>query len=193
MQAERSHLPLKINTSGRDPADLRLVAAADAADRSPSSPAIAVEGESTWGDVLITITTALQQGAPLYMSLTAAGIIFSASSTRPSCSIPRDRRQSEALSAASVPGIRPGKRTEEYLDYVLTRITVVGAAYLTVICLVPEFLIARAGIPFYLGGTSLLIVVNVTMDTVTQIQSHLIAHQYGDLIKKAKLKGGRAR
>jgi preprotein translocase subunit SecY len=89
-----------------------------------------------------------------------------------------------------IPGIRPGKRTQEYLDFVLTRITVIGAAYLTVICLIPEFLIARAGIPFYLGGTSLLIVVNVTMDTVTQIQSHLIAHQYGDLIKKAKLKGG---
>ena len=72
----------------------------------------------------------------------------------------------------------------------LTRVTVIGAAYLTIICLLPEFLIARAGITFYLGGTSLLIVVNVTMDTVTQIQSHLIAHQYGDLIKKAKLKGG---
>ena len=85
------------------------------------------------------------------------------------------------------------RRTEEYLDYVLTRVTVVGAAYLTLICLVPEFLIAKVGIPFYLGGTSLLIVVNVTMDTVTQIQSHLIAHQYGDLIKKAKLKGGLVR
>jgi len=79
--------------------------------------------------------------------------------------------------------------TENYLDYVLTRITVIGAAYLAIICLIPEFLIARAGIPFYLGGTSLLIVVNVTVDTVTQIQSHLIAHQYGDLIKKARLKG----
>ena len=89
-----------------------------------------------------------------------------------------------------IPGIRPGKRTEEYLDYVLTRVTVVGAAYLTLTCLIPEWLIARAGIPFYLGGTSLIIVVNVTMDTVTQIQSHLLAHQYGDLIKKAKLKGG---
>jgi preprotein translocase subunit SecY len=89
-----------------------------------------------------------------------------------------------------IPGIRPGKRTEEYLDYVLTRVTVIGALYLAAICLIPEYLIARMGIPFYLGGTSLLIVVNVTMDTVTQIQSHLIAHQYGDLIKKAKLKGG---
>ena len=90
---------------------------------------------------------------------------------------------------AYIPGIRPGKNTEHYLDYVLTRITVIGAAYLAIISLVPEFAIARAGIPFYLGGTSLLIVVNVTVDTVTQIQSHLLAHQYGDLIKKAKLKG----
>ena len=88
-----------------------------------------------------------------------------------------------------IPGIRPGKATEQYFDYLLNRITVIGAAYLTIICLIPEILSAQAGIPFYLGGTSLLIVVNVTMDTVSQIQSHLIAHQYGDLIKKAKLKG----
>ena len=92
-----------------------------------------------------------------------------------------------------IPGIRPGKNTETYLDYVLTRITVIGAAYLTIICLLPEYLVSALQIPFYLGGTSLLIVVNVTMDTVTQIQSHLLAHQYGDLIKKAKLKGGRLR
>ena len=81
----------------------------------------------------------------------------------------------------------------EYIDYVLSRITVVGAAYLTFICIVPEYLVSALSIPFYLGGTSLLIVVNVTMDTVTQIQSHLLAHQYGDLIKKAKLKGARRR
>ena len=91
-------------------------------------------------------------------------------------------------------GIRPGKSTETYLDYVLTRITVVGAAYLTFICLVPEFAASQMGLTaLALGGTSLLIVVNVTMDTVTQIQSHLLAHQYGDLIKKSKLKGGRNR
>ena len=93
-----------------------------------------------------------------------------------------------------IPGIRPGKATEHYFDYLLTRITTVGAAYLALICLIPEFLFSQAGIPFYLGGTSLLIVVNVTMDTVSQIQSHLIAHEYGNLIKKAKLKsGGRRR
>jgi len=90
-----------------------------------------------------------------------------------------------------IPGIRPGKSTETYLDYVLTRITVIGAAYLTIICVLPEMLIPRSTVGF--GGTSLLIVVNVTIDTVTQIQGHLLAHQYGDLIKKARLKGGMRR
>ena len=96
---------------------------------------------------------------------------------------PRTLAQAESLDALLA-------RRSRKLDYVLTRVTVVGAAYLTMTCLIPEWLIAQAGIPFYLGGTSLIIVVNVTMDTVTQIQSHLLAHQYGDLIKKAKLKGG---
>ena len=90
-----------------------------------------------------------------------------------------------------VPGIRPGKNTAEYLDYVLTRLTVVGAAYLAAVCLLPELLISQYAVPFYFGGTSLLIVVNVTMDTVAQIQSHLLAHQYEGLIKKSKLRGRR--
>jgi len=92
-----------------------------------------------------------------------------------------------------IPGIRPGKNTAAYLDFVLTRITVIGATYLALICLIPEYFIANAGLPVHLGGTSLLIVVNVTIDTITQMQSHMLAHQYGDLIKKAKLKGGIAR
>ena len=90
-----------------------------------------------------------------------------------------------------IPGIRPGKNTAEYLDYVLTRLTVVGALYLTAVCLLPEILIANYSLPFYFGGTSLLIVVSVTMDTVAQIHSHLLAHQYEGLIKKAKLRGRR--
>ena len=106
---------------------------------------------------------------------------------------PEETAQNLKRQGGFIPGIRPGKNTENYLDYVLTRITVLGAAYLTFICLVPEFFIARMGIPFYVGGTSLLIVVNVTIDTVTQIQSHLLAHQYADLIKKSKLKGGARR
>jgi preprotein translocase subunit SecY len=90
-----------------------------------------------------------------------------------------------------IPGIRPGKNTAEYLDKVLTRLTVVGAAYLAFVCLLPEILISQFAVPFYFGGTSLLIVVTVTMDTVAQVQSHLLAHQYEGLIKKSKLRGRR--
>ena len=92
-----------------------------------------------------------------------------------------------------IPGIRPGERTAEYIDQVLTRITVLGAAYLVLICLIPEFLVSYAALPFYFGGTSLLIVVSVTMDTVAQVHGHLLAHQYEGLVKKAKLKGARRR
>jgi preprotein translocase subunit SecY len=90
-----------------------------------------------------------------------------------------------------IPGIRPGERTAEYIDYVLTRITVIGALYLAAICLLPEILTSYAHIPFYFGGTSLLIIVSVTMDTVTQVQSHLLAQQYEGLMKKTKLRGSR--
>jgi preprotein translocase subunit SecY len=90
-----------------------------------------------------------------------------------------------------IPGIRPGRNTAEYLDRVLTRLTVIGAGYLAIVCILPEILISRFSVPFYFGGTSLLIVVTVTMDTVAQIQSHLLAHQYEGLIKKAKLRGRR--
>ncbi|MEO1121781.1 MAG: preprotein translocase subunit SecY, partial [Pseudomonadota bacterium] len=88
-----------------------------------------------------------------------------------------------------VPGIRPGKRTAEYLDYVLTRLTVIGAAYLAFVCVLPEILTGNLSIPYYLGGTSILIIVSVTMDTISQVQSHLLAHQYEGLIQKSKLRG----
>jgi preprotein translocase subunit SecY len=88
-----------------------------------------------------------------------------------------------------IPGIRPGERTAEYIDYVLSRITVIGALYLAIVCLIPEILISYAAVPFYFGGTSLLIVVSVTMDTVAQIQGYLLAHQYEGLIKRSKLRG----
>jgi preprotein translocase subunit SecY len=188
MQAERSHLPLKVNTAGVIPPIfasslllMPLTIAQFAGNR--------VAGESAWGDFIITLTTSLRHGAPLYMALYAAGIIFFCFFYTAVVFNPEETAENLKRYGGFIPGIRPGKRTEEYLDYVLTRITVIGAIYLTIICLVPEELIAQAGINFRLGGTSLLIVVNVTMDTVTQIQSHLIAHQYGDLIKKAKLKG----
>jgi preprotein translocase subunit SecY len=192
-QSERSHLPLKINTAGVIPpifASSLLLMPLTIAQFAGNQTG---DVEGLGNEILLTVTNALQHGAPLYMTLYAAGIIFFCFFYTAVVFNPEETAENLKRYGGFVPGIRPGKRTEEYLDYVLTRITVVGAAYLTLICLVPEFLIARAGIPFYLGGTSLLIVVNVTMDTVTQIQSHLIAHQYGDLIKKAKLKGGRAR
>lgn len=192
MQAEKSHLPLKINTAGVIPpifASSLLLMPLTLVQFSGQQ----VSGESTMGDIILTITTALQHGAPLYMALYAAGIIFFCFFYTAVVFNPEETADNLKRYGGFIPGIRPGKNTADYLDYVLTRITVIGAAYLTVICLVPEYLISAAGIPFYLGGTSLLIVVNVTMDTVTQIQSHLLAHQYGDLIKKAKLKGGRAR
>ena len=189
MQADKSHLPLKINTANVIPPIfasslllLPLTISQFAGER--------VGGEGAWGDFLISLNQYLAHGTPLYMSLYAIGIIFFCFFYTAVVFNPEETADNLKRHGGFIPGIRPGKNTEAYLDYVLTRITVIGAAYLTFICLVPEFLVARAGIPFYLGGTSLLIVVNVTIDTVTQIQSHLLAHQYGDLIKKAKLKGG---
>ncbi len=189
IQQERSHLPLKVNTANVIPpifASSLLLMPLTIAQFAGNRTA----GESAWGDFVITVTTALQHGAPLYMFLYGAGIVFFTFFYTSVVFNPEETAENLKKYGGFIPGIRPGKRTEEYLDYVLTRVTVVGAAYLTLTCLIPEWLIARAGIPFYLGGTSLIIVVNVTMDTVTQIQSHLLAHQYGDLIKKAKLKGG---
>ncbi|WP_166039547.1 preprotein translocase subunit SecY [Sphingosinicella sp. YJ22] len=192
IQQERSHLPLKVNTANVIPpifASSLLLMPLTIAQFAGTQQT----GESAWGDFVIQLTQWLQHGAPLYMLLYGAGIIFFTFFYVSVVFNPEETADNLKKHGGFIPGIRPGKRTEEYLDYVLTRITVIGAAYLTIICLVPEYLIARAGIPFYLGGTSLLIVVNVTMDTVTQIQSHLLAHQYGDLIKKAKLKGGTIR
>ncbi|HEV2864924.1 MAG TPA: preprotein translocase subunit SecY [Allosphingosinicella sp.] len=189
IQQERSHLPLKVNTSGVIPpifASSLLLMPLTIAQFAGQSQT----GDTWWSELIIAVSTALRHGAPLYMFLYGAGIIFFCFFYTAVVFNPEETAENLKKYGGFIPGIRPGKRTEEYLDYVLTRVTVVGAAYLTLICLIPEFLIARAGIPFYLGGTSLLIVVNVTMDTVSQIQSHLIAHQYGDLIKKAKLKGG---
>ena len=105
---------------------------------------------------------------------------------------PKDTAENLKKYGGFLPGIRPGERTAEYIDYVLTRITVVGAAYLAAVCVLPEILISYAGVPFYFGGTSLLIVVSVTMDTVAQIQSHLLAHQYEGLIKRSRLRGAQA-
>lgn len=192
VQAERSHLPLKINTAGVIPpifASSLLLMPLSITQFAGNL----TQGESTWGDIILTLNQYLQHGSPVYMGLYAAGIIFFSFFYTAVVFNPEETADNLKRYGGFIPGIRPGKNTEVYFDYVLTRITVIGAAYLTIICLAPEYLVSALSIPFYLGGTSLLIVVNVTMDTVTQIQSHLLAHQYGDLIKKAKLKGGRIR
>ena len=189
-QSERSHLPMKINIAGVIPpifaSSLLLmpltVIQMSGAGKDPNA--------SDW---LITISTYLQHGAPLYLLLYAAGIVFFCFFYSAVQFNSEETSENLKRHGGFIPGIRPGKATENYFDYLISRITVIGAAYLVLICLIPEFLAAEAGLNFRLGGTSLLIVVNVTMDTVSQIQSHLIAHQYGDLIKKAKLKGGRRR
>ena len=146
------------------------------------------DADSASGDWLITISTWLQHGTAPYLFLYGVGIAFFCFFYTSVQFNSEETAENLKRHGGFIPGIRPGKATEHYFDYVLNRITVVGASYLVLICLIPEILISQAGLNFVLGGTSLLIVVNVTMDTVSQIQSHLIAHQYGDLIKKAKLK-----
>jgi preprotein translocase subunit SecY len=192
MQAERSHLPLKVNTAGVIPpifASSLLLMPVTITQMMGSG----VTGDSAGSNFLITLNQYLAHGQPLYMALYAIGIIFFCFFYVAVVFNPEETADNLKRQNGFIPGIRPGKNTATYLDYVLTRITVIGAAYMVAICLIPESFIASSGLPFALGGTSLLIVVNVTIDTVTQIQSHMLAHQYGDLIKKAKLKGGAPR
>jgi preprotein translocase subunit SecY len=188
MQADRSHLPLKINTAGVIPpifASSLLLLPLTISQFAGNS----VNTDSTWGSSIVWLNQYLAHGQPIYMLLYAIGIIFFCFFYTAVVFNPEETADNLKKNGGFIPGIRPGKRTADYLDYVLTRITVVGAIYLTAVCVIPEYMIAQTGIPLFLGGTSLLIVVNVTVDTITQIQSHLLAHQYGDLIKKAKLKG----
>jgi preprotein translocase subunit SecY len=181
---ESSHLPLKLNTSGVIPPIfasslllLPLTAVGFAGGQGPE-----------W---LQWLSSFVSHGSWLYMVLYAALIIFFAFFYTAIVFNPVETADNLKKYSGFIPGIRPGKNTADYLDYVLTRLTVAGAAYLAAVCLLPEFLISRQSLPFYFGGTSLLIVVSVTMDTVGQIHSHLLAHQYEGLIKKAKLKGRR--
>jgi len=188
MQADRSHLPLKLNTAGVIPpifASSLLLLPLTITQFAGNS----VDTESGMGGVIVTLNQYLAHGQPLYMLLYGFGIVFFCFFYTAVVFNPEETAENLKKNGGFIPGIRPGKRTSDYLDYVLTRITVVGAIYLTFVCVVPEYMIAQTGIPLFLGGTSLLIVVNVTVDTISQVQSHLLAHQYGDLIKKAKLKG----
>ena len=135
------------------------------------------------------ITALLGRGSPLYLTIYVALIVFFAFFYTATVFNPADTADNLKKHGGFIPGIRPGERTANYIDHVLTRVTVLGAGYLAIICLLPEMLISQFALPFYFGGTSLLIVVSVTMDTVAQIHGHLQAHQYEGLIRRARLKG----
>ncbi len=181
---ESSHLPLKLNTAGVIPPIF--------ASSILLLPITAISMNAGQGPGWLTdVAGYLGRGQPIYVLLYAAAIIFFTFFYTSVVFNPADTADNLKKNGGFVPGIRPGKNTAAYLDYVLTRLTVVGALYLTAVSLLPELLISQYAVPFYFGGTSLLIVVTVTMDTVGQIQSHLLAHQYEGLIKKSKLRGTR--
>ncbi len=179
---ESSHLPLKINTAGVIPpifaSSLLLMPITIAGFSAGQGP--------EW---LGVITAYLGRGQPLFVLIYGALIVFFAFFYTAVVFNPADTADNLKKYGGFIPGIRPGKNTADYLDYILTRLTVVGAGYLALISLLPEWLISKFSVPFYFGGTSLLIVVHVTMDTVAQVQSHLLAHQYEGLIKKSRLRG----
>jgi preprotein translocase subunit SecY len=181
---ESSHLPLKLNASGVIPpifaSSLLLLPVTIAGFSGGRGP--------EW---LGQITAYISHGRPLYMLAYVGLIVFFCFFYSSIVFNPNDTAENLKKYGGFVPGIRPGKNTAEYLSYILIRLTAVGAAYLSVICILPEILISQYAVPFYFGGTSLLIAVSVTMDTVAQVQAHLLAHQYEGLIKKAKLRGRR--
>ncbi len=181
---EASHLPLKLNSSGVIPpifaSSLLLLPA--------SISGFGAGANSDWAQWFALY---LGHGKPLYLLLYVALIVFFAFFYTAVVFNPADTADNLKKYGGFIPGIRPGKNTADYLDYVLTRLTVLGSAYLAVVCVLPEVLLSWKALPFYFGGTSLLIVVSVTMDTVAQIHSHLLAHQYEGLIKKSKLRGRR--
>ncbi len=185
MGGESSHLPLKVNTAGVIPpifaSSLLLLPLTIAGFQGA--------GGGDGGGILNTMGALLGRGQPLYMILYSVMIIFFAFFYTAVVFNPSETAENLRKYGGFVPGIRPGKNTAEYLDYVLTRLTVVGGIYLIIVCLIPEFLISKLSVPFYFGGTSLLIVVNVTINTMQQVQSHLLAHQYEGLLKKARLRG----
>jgi preprotein translocase subunit SecY len=181
-EGQSSHLPLKLNTSGVIPpifaSSLLLLPTTVANFNAGQGP--------EW---LNLITTQLGHGRPLFLVLYVGLIIFFAFFYTAIVFNPTETAENLKKHGGFIPGIRPGERTAEYIDYVLSRITVIGAGYLAIVCLLPEILISYAAVPFYFGGTSLLIVVSVTMDTVAQVQGYLLAHQYEGLIKRSKLRG----
>lgn len=181
---ESSHMPLKINTSGVIPAIF-----ASSLLLLPTTVISMTAGQGP--EWVQTVAAWLGRGQPLYTGLYLSLIVFFAFFYTSVVFNPQETAENLRKNGGYVPGIRPGKNTAEYLDKITTRLTVIGAAYLSAVCLLPELLISKWNVPFYFGGTSLLIVVTVTMDTVGQVHSHLLAHQYEGLIKKSKLRGKR--
>jgi len=182
-QGDSSHLPLKLNTAGVIPpifASSLLLLPATIRGFSSNMPG--------WIEGLVS---SLSHGQPLYMFLYAVLMVFFCFFYTAIVFNPKDTADQLKKHGGFIPGIRPGERTADYIDYVLTRITVIGAVYLVLVCLLPEFIVSATKISLTLGGTSLLIVVTVTLDTVSQIQGHLVAHQYEGLLKKSRLRGGR--
>ena len=179
---DSTHMPLKVNTAGVIPpifASSILLIPATIAGFSQNDP-------NSW---LAWVAQKLGHGEPGYMLTYAGMIIFFSYFYTAVVFNPQETAENLKKYGGFIPGVRPGSNTADYFDTILTRLTTVGAIYLCVVCLLPEFLIARYGVPFYFGGTSLMIIVSVTMDTVTQVQSHLLAHQYEGLIRKARVKG----
>ncbi len=181
---DASHIPLKINTAGVIPpifaSSLLLLPMTVAGFSAGQGP--------EW---VTTVTALLGRGQPMYLFIYTALIVFFAFFYTAVVFNPAETADNLKKNGGFVPGIRPGKNTADHLDYILTRLTALGAMYLAVVSIMPEILISQYSVPFYFGGTSLLIVVSVTMDTVAQVQSHLLAHQYEGLIKKSKLRGRR--
>ena len=179
---DSTHMPLKVNTAGVIPpifASSILLIPATVAGFAQNSP-------DSW---LAWFAQKFAHGEPLYMVTYAGMILFFSYFYTAIVFNTEETADNLKKYGGIIPGVRPGSNTAEYFDHILTRLTTVGAIYLAVVCLLPEILIAKYGVPFYFGGTSLMIIVSVTMDTVTQIQSHLLAHQYEGLIRKNKVKG----
>lgn len=181
--SQSTHLPLKLNSSGVIPPifanSLLLFPATIAGFSGAANP-------DSWLGLFVSY---MSHGKPLYMLCSTALIIFFAFFYTAIVFNPAETAENLRKMGTFIPGIRPGKATADYIDYVMTRLTTVGAVYLASICLLPELILAKVALPFYFGGTSILIVVSVTIDTISQMQSHLVAHQYEGLIKKAKMKG----
>ena len=182
---QSSHLPIKVNPAG-------VIPAIFASSLLLLPITISTFSGNQTGPVMSTILAYFGPGQPLYMLFFAAMIIFFTYFYTQNVAFKSDDVADNLKNQGGfIPGIRPGKRTEEYLDYVVNRVLVIGSAYLAFVCLLPEVVRDQMGIPFYFGGTSVLIIVSVTMDTINQIQSHLLAHQYESLIEKSQLRGKR--